>query len=94
MNVVLLHVCPIPRTYNAASLHLYSKILFSIFYGTYLNLYSRYKHQRSYMTYTGFEKMSNIVISNTFNGLRPLNMYKMMVDLYCTLEYLSRACFF
>ena len=44
-------------------------------------------NQRSYMTYNGFEKMANIVIYNTFNGLRHLNMYRMVVEFYCKLEY-------
>ena len=44
-------------------------------------------NQRSYMTYSGFEKKLNKVIDDILNGHRQFNMYKMITNLGHMLEY-------
>ena len=50
-------------------------------------------NQRSYKTYSSFEKMPNMVISNILNGHRHLNMYKFMVEFYCRVGYFILGMF-
>ena len=44
-------------------------------------------NQRSYLTYSGFEKKLNKVILNMLSGHRQFNMFKMTTDFGLMLKY-------